>query len=118
MLDGSYSYHPAIDEICSDDYVNASLHFSSPLAAYPFCLIDSPGVNNVETRNHRKITEDAIKSNEYDAIIYVSDCRYFETNDEHKLLLSLKKHTNKPILFILNQLDNSGSDKDIILLKT
>ena len=114
MLDGSYSYHPAIDEICSDDYVNASLHFSSPLAAYPFCLIDSPGVNNVETRNHRKITEDAIKSNEYDAIIYVSDCRYFETNDEHKLLLSLKKHTNKPILFILYQLDKFKQREDSV----
>lgn len=112
--DGSYCYFNSVEDVNSDDFVNAAMHFNSPLSMYPICFVDTPGINFIDDKSHRKITEDAIIANNYDAVIYVSNCQYFGTNDEYDILMSLKKHTNKPIIFVLNQLDRFKRKEDSI----
>ena len=46
--------------------------------------------------------------------MYVSNSQYFGTNDEYNLLKLLKSKVNKPIIFVLNQLDNFIPEEDSI----
>ncbi len=109
-----YAYLDRFDTTNSNEFVDASLPFTSLLSDYNICLIDTPGINNSEDLHHRQITEKAIKENNYDAIIYVSNSLYFGTYDENHLLDILKKNTTKPIFFVLNQLDRFKKKEDSI----
>lgn len=109
-----YYYSNNIESVSSDFADKISLKFNSILNNEKICLIDTPGINNIDDDSHRKITEDAIKSNAYDAIIYVSNCQYFGTTDERSLLELLKKHSKKPVIFVLNQLDRFKQKEDSI----
>lgn len=109
-----YIYTMDTESVTSDSADKISLKFNSTLNSKKICLIDTPGVNNIENPEHRKITEDAIKANKYDAIIYVSNCQYFGTTDERNLLELLKKNSKKPIIFVLNQLDKFKQKEDSI----
>ena len=109
-----FSYTNNIESVTSDTADRISLKFNSTLYNEKVCLIDTPGINNIENSTHRKITEDAIKSNIYDAIIYISNCQYFGTTDERRFLEFLKKHSKRPIIFVLNQLDRFKQKEDSI----
>lgn len=109
-----YFYISNVKDISNETYQACALHFNSSLSARPICFIDTPGLNNVENGNHKRITESAIKSGDYDAVIYVSNCQYFGTNDEHEILVTLKKEVRKPIIFVLNQLDRFKQKEDSI----
>ena len=109
-----FSYTNNIESVTSDTADRISLKFNSTLCNEKVCLIDTPGINNVENSTHRKITEDAIKSNIYDTIIYISNCQYFGTTDERRLLEFLKKYSKRPIIFVLNQLDRFKQKEDSI----
>ena len=109
-----YAYFDRLDSVNSSDFVDASLPFQSLLSECNVCLIDTPGINNSENQQHRQITEKAIKENNYDAVIYVSNSLYFGTYDEENLLVMLKKSTRKPIFFVLNQLDRFKKKEDSI----
>lgn len=117
--DGSYSYIQDINRVNSERIHEVAFPFNSSLSKEQICFIDTPGVNNSEDSNHRHITENAINEGDYDAIMYISNCQYFGTDDEHKLLKLLKSKVNKPILFVLNQLDNfvPGEDSVAKMLK-
>lgn len=112
--DSTYSYFDEPDSINSDDFIHVAFPFNSTLSEENICIIDTPGFNNSENLKHRGITEDAIKQIEYDGVIYISNCQYFGTNDERDLLLFLKKHVKRPILFVLNQLDRFNQKEDSI----
>lgn len=109
-----YYYLQEKDSITSDFAEEISLKFNSNLSNKRICLIDTPGINNVENLEHRKITEDAIRNGAYDAIIYLSNCQYFGTTDERRFLEFLKKHSKRPIMFVLNQLDRFKQKEDSI----
>ena len=109
-----FSYTNNIESVTSDTADRISLKFNSTLYNEKVCLIDTPGINNIENSTHRKITEEAIKSNIYDAIIYISNCQYFGTTDERRFLEFLKKHSKRPIIFVLNQLDRFKQKEDSI----
>ncbi len=109
-----YACYAKFDITNSIDFIDASLPFNSLLSESNICLIDTPGINNSENQQHRQITEKAIKENNYDAIIYVSNSLYFGTYDEENLLVKLKKSTRKPIFFVLNQLDRFKKKEDSI----
>ena len=47
-------------------------------------------------------------------VIYVSNAKYFATTDEKDILLHLYQKVNKPILFVLNQLDQFKQKDDSI----
>jgi len=111
---GSYSYIQNYNEVNREEIFEVAFPFNSSLKKERICFIDTPGINNSEDSNHRRITENVITGGDYDAIIYVSNSQYFGTNDEHKLLKLLKSKANKPILFVLNQLDNFIPEEDSI----
>lgn len=111
---GEYEYHENLSSI-SSDFSHAALPFVSKLCKVPICIIDTPGVNNILDSNHKKITENAIKSNEYDVLVYVSNCQYFGTNDEHNMLSFIKRNVKRPVLFVLNQLDRFKVKEDSVL---
>ena len=112
---GAYEYYEDVCAINSEQFSHAAFHFNSILSQSAVCIIDTPGINNALDSSHKKITEDAIKSNDYDVVVYVSNCQYFGTNDEHNLLSFIKKSTNKPVIFVLNQLDRFKTKEDSII---
>lgn len=113
-IGGEYSYSENINDSNSDLLVAAAFPFKSSLKMKRICFIDSPGVNNADDSHHRQVTEKAIKNGDYDAVLYISNCQYFGTNDEHAFLGFLRKNVKKPLLFVLNQLDKFNPDEDSI----
>lgn len=113
-IDKSYRYCRNICEVNSDHVVEAAFPFNSSLSTERICFIDTPGMNNANDSNHRKITEEAIIKGNYDAVMYVSNSMYLGTDDEYNLLKLLKTKVRKPILFVLNQLDNFIPEEDSI----
>lgn len=109
-----YEYFDEISKVDSEQFVHASFHFKSYLSKSAVCFVDTPGVNNALDEEHKKITEDTIKANNYDVLVYVSNCQYFGTNDEHFMLSFLKRNVRKPIIFVLNQLDRFKIKEDSI----
>lgn len=107
-------YSSDIDFFSSNDSLEVAFHFNSLLSDSRICLLDTPGVNNSKDTDHFNITAEAIKSKNYDIIIFISNGQYNGTNDENHLLKLLKDSTNNPILFVLNQLDKFKSKVDDI----
>lgn len=96
------------------DYLHASLNFHSTLNGERICFIDTPGVNYSRDLSHGEITRNAVKENNYDMLLFVSNCRYFGTNDENAILDYILMHTKRPIVFVLNQLDSFKEQVDSI----
>lgn len=113
-IDGSYCYFDDLSELDYDSIIEAAFPFKSTLKKQPICFIDTPGINNAEDSNHRCVTEKAINTGDYDIVIYVSNGLYFGTNDEHNLLKYLRRNVRKPIIFVLNRLDEFNSEQDSI----
>ena len=108
------SYSPDIDSFNSNDSSEVAFHINSSLGDCRICLLDTPGVNNSRDNEHFLTTSETIKSQNYDFVIFVSNGQYNGTNDEYRLLKLLVETTNKPILFILNQLDTFKKASDDI----
>ena len=98
----------------SENFESVGAHFNSLLSECRICLIDTPGVNNAKELNHMKITEDAIKNEDYDVAIFVSNACYNGSTDERNVLELLIKNTKRPIIFVLNWLDDSNPKQDSI----
>lgn len=111
---GKYSYSSNVNNANSDSLIEAAFPFKSTLGKNSICFIDTPGINNADDCSHKQITENIIKKGDYDAVLYISNCQYFGTNDEHALLNFLKANVKKPILFVLNQLDVFNPEEDSI----
>lgn len=97
-----------------DDIFATGLHFNSALSNRKICYIDTPGTNYSGNALHRDITRKAILDNHYDAIIFVVNGLQFDTCDEAKLRDYTIKHTHKPIIFVINQLDYYNPEDDSI----
>lgn len=110
----TYEYYSDLENVDSDLFSEAAFPFNSLLANKNICFIDTPGVNNATELDHRTITEEAIKREDYDMVIYVSNAKYFATTDEKNILIHLYRMVNKPILFVLNQLDQFKQKEDSI----
>lgn len=108
------SYSPDIDSFNNNDSSEVAFHFKSSLGTYRISILDTPGVNNSRDNGHFLITSNAIKSQDYDFVIFVSNGQYNGTNDEYRLLKLLAENTKRPILFVLNKLDNFKKGVDDI----
>ena len=111
---GAYKLYRHIDEINKDDFSEICLHYNSSLSKTSICLIDTPGANYSGNLKHREITYNAIKSNDYDAIIYIINCTSFNTDDDANLRRFTMENTSKPIIFVINKLDCLSPDDDSI----
>ena len=111
---GNFNYSNDPEHYNSDSFTSAGLHFNSTLSSERICLIDTPGTNNSNNLNHGTITKKAIIENDYDTVIFVANSQYFATNDEDELMSFTIKHSKKPIIFVLNQLDRFTKRNDSI----
>ena len=112
---GSYLYSYDIESPQKGEFIEAGLHFNSSLSDKRICFIDTPGTNYSGDKSHGEITRKAIISNNYDAIIFVVNSLQFNTDDEASLRDFVIKHTKKPIIFVLNQLDYFNQKHDSII---
>lgn len=113
-MNGSLLYSYKIDPSKINEFNEAALHFKSSLSDKRVCLIDTPGMNYSRVAKHQEITQRAIKENNYDAILFVSNSNYFESNDELDLLKYTLKYSKKPIIFLLNKVDTFRIKNDSI----
>ena len=97
-----------------DSVENACVYFQSILADERLCLIDTPGVNFNGDYSHGEMTRNAVKANDYDILLFVSNGTQFLTNDEATFLEYVIKNCKKNIIFCLNQSDRFNSDDDSI----
>lgn len=97
-----------------DSVENACVHFQSILGNERLCLIDTPGVNFNGDHSHGEMTRNAVKANDYDVLLFVSNGTQFLTNDEATFLEYVIKTCKKKMIFCLNQSDRFNSDDDSI----
>lgn len=113
--ESKYKYVDSFDQCLSDVGEQIGVYFHSGLLqGKKICFIDTPGFNNARNHDHGVITEQAIKGNEYDAIMYVANATNLGVDDEHRLMEIIVRNTKKPIVFVMNQLDKFRSDNDSI----
>lgn len=97
-----------------DSVENACVHFQSILGNEHLCLIDTPGVNFNGDHSHGKMTRNAVKANDYDILLFVSNATLFLTDDEATFLEYVIKTCKKKIIFCLNKCDRFNPDEDSI----
>ena len=108
-----YWYNESIENITSDIFSDTAFHFNSDELG-KVCFIDTPGVNNVMDRKHQQITLNAIKENNYEGLIFISNGKNNATTDDATLMKYIVKHCKKPIIWTLNQLDGFKQQEDSI----
>ena len=95
--------------------VIVSTYFSGELGGKRVVINDSPGVNYSGDKSHEAITDNLIKSREYDLIIYIMNATQLATNDEDRHLEYVKKMKgNTPILFVMNKVDSFSVEEENI----
>lgn len=97
-----------------DSVENACVHFQSILGNERLCLIDTPGVNFNGDHSHGEMTRNAVKANDYDILLFVSNATQFLTDDDASILEFVIRNCKKKIIFCLNQSDRFNSDDDSI----
>lgn len=98
-----------------DSVENACVHFQSILGNEHLCLIDTPGVNFNGDHSHGEMTRNAVKSNEYDLLLFVSNATQFLTDDDASILEFVIRNCKKKIVFCLNQCDRFKPTDDSII---
>lgn len=108
-----YWYNESIENITSDLFSATAFHFNSDDLG-KVCFIDTPGVNNSKDRKHQQITLNAIKENNYEGLIFISNGKNNATTDDDALMTYIVKHCKSPIIWVLNQLDGFKQQEDSI----
>lgn len=112
---GGYWYDSSIGRYSSDDAAQIGVYFSSGLLqGKKICFIDTPGFNDARNPERCTITENAIRANEYDMVLYVANAAYMGRDDEQHLLETIVQNTKKPIIFVMNGLDKYKPSEDSI----
>lgn len=78
------------------------------------CFIDTPGVNSSMNKNHREISEGAIKDIKCDLLIYLFNGENIGTEDDIKHLKFVKKNYSGKIIFLINRVDKYKVDIDSV----
>lgn len=112
--DESIHYKNDITIEDNEEFEEAALRFNSQLSNLNICFIDTPGVNFARLSQHKEYTYSAINSNQYEAILFVANSNYFESNDEFDLLKFVLSHSKKPIIFVMNKVDTFNPSNDSI----
>ncbi len=76
-------------------------------------LIDTPGVNSAQNKDHRKLTENALSTSDADALIYLMNGESLGTEDDRQHLLFVQKNFHGKIIFVVNKLDTFGKDDSV-----
>ena len=79
------------------------------------CIIDTPGVNSSLDKHHQELSYDIIKSNDFDRLVCVLNASNIGTFDDQAHLQFLADNVkDRPIVFVVNQLDKFDKDEDDI----
>ncbi len=78
------------------------------------CFIDTPGVNSSQDKDHRQITENAMKNLKYDRILYLMNGQNIGTDDDRRYLGYICDNYKGDIIFIINKLDTFRSKDDSV----
>ena len=101
------NYIVSEDEAECDVNSYESAYFHRQLAGEKFVIIDTPGVNSAEHKNHGEITEEVLKSNNFDLMIYVINYTVESADDNMNFLSSIKTNVKNeiPKIFLINKVD-------------
>lgn len=77
------------------------------------CFIDTPGVNSSMDKEHRKIANHAISSEQCDVLIYLFNAENIGTDDDKDHLRYVKENYKGRILFLVNRLDNFKAHESV-----
>ncbi len=109
--------------LMTDDEENTSNNISVGIyfrfvsgLSVPCCFLDTPGVNNSLDVLHGEITESAIKTGDYDKLVYIVNADGgIATDDEHRYLTFLSENAvQKPVIIAVNKIDRFRSEEDDI----
>lgn len=80
------------------------------------CIIDTPGVNSAINRKHRRISHEALKSEQYEKVIYIINANKLGTDEEITHIKWISENIPKDkIVFVLNKIDDFNIVDDDIL---
>ena len=77
-------------------------------------LIDTPGVNSSQDKLHKHITEQYIKENTADMLIYLLNGENIGSEDDHNHLQFILDNYSGKIVFVVNKLDKFRSKEDSV----
>ena len=111
----TFVFEEDVNLCASDESEAIGLNFiSDTLKGQRICFIDTPGFNDVRNPGRYYTTEQAIRRNDYDAVMYVANASYMGRVDEQYLLEDIVRNTRKPIIFVMNCLDRFKPSEDSI----
>lgn len=91
------------------------VYFNGLLGGQRLVVYDSPGVNYSEDSKHKKITDNIIRTGNYQMMVYLMNATQLGTNDDDAHLTYVKKHAGKKIiLFIMNKIDAFNEEEEEI----
>lgn len=95
------------------DRITVAVRFNSALQNARIIINDSPGVNFSGAEEHREITQEMIRTKNYDLLIYVMNATQLATTDEEEHLTFIRQTIgNTPVLFVLNKVDELNPEKE------
>ncbi len=88
---------------------------STIASSKPVMLIDTPGANYSQNINHQIITEHVLEKFDNGTIIYVLNATQIGTEDDFKILSTVRSHIrnkNIKLLFVLSKIDELDPEKE------
>lgn len=89
-----------------------STYFQNAVPDARLLLLDTPGINSAEHKNHGKITKQVIAKQQYDLLLYVINYTVESTDDNDRYLHEIRETLNPdtPVIFLLNKIDHHDCD--------
>ncbi|MCI8485465.1 MAG: hypothetical protein HFH41_14175, partial [Lachnospiraceae bacterium] len=92
-----------------------STYYNGLLGGKRLIIHDSPGVNYSGNVGHKDISNQLIRSKDYQLLIYVMNATQLGTNDDAEHLQFVKQHIGrKKMLFVVNKIDAFNIDEENI----
>ena len=113
------SFNASVEQLSDFDWgiaPNIATYFRLPRSGESrLCIIDTPGVNSALNKEHGNISREALKTEDYDTLVYIIKGTDLGTDAELSYLRWIS--TNIPhekIIFVLNRLDEFRVSEDNI----
>lgn len=78
------------------------------------CFIDTPGVNSSMDKEHREMSNAAIKAADCDVLLYLFNAENIGSDDDIRHLKFVKENYSGEIIFLVNRLDHYKKDVDSV----
>ena len=78
------------------------------------CFIDTPGVNSSMDKEHREMSNDAIKNIHCDLLLYLFNAENIGSDDDIRHLKYVKDNYNGKIIFLVNRMDRFKKNVDSV----